>query len=175
MDNQNKSTLHSALALSTFFGFVILIFDFFLLLIHRADLTSTANFWINVKYLIWAIGVYYALKWYQVKNLNPTYFSYIGYALLLAVFVSLFDIFFYLLYTQVLDPNIKSIMIGHMIAANQQVWNSDPTLTAALKEELTRHFSLIFSFSLWLSYIFLFLFYSVFFAAFIKLTQKSKK
>ncbi len=174
MTTSNKSRLHNALVLSAYFGFSILIFDFFLLLIHKADITDPNNFWLNVKYLIWAVGVYYSLKWYQVKHLNPSFFSFLGFATLLAIFVSLFDIFFYLLYTQVIDPGIKMTMIKQMIAANSQIFKTDPTLSDALTQELSSKFSLIFSISLGLSYIFLFLFYAIFFTAFIKLTTKNK-
>jgi len=174
MDTQNRSTTLNALVLSAYFGFIILAFDFFLLLIHKADITDPSNFWLNVKYLIWAVGVYYSLKWFHYKYSNPPFLKFLWFAVLVGMFVSLFDIFFYLLYTQIFDPGIKTQMIDQMIKANQQVWNTDPALIDMMKDELTRNFSLLFSFSLWLSYIFLFLFYSVFFTVFIKFTVNRK-
>ncbi len=172
----NPMHINNILKISTVFGLVILSFDFFLLAIHRANIADANNFWVNVKYLIWAIGIFYALKWLHIQNPQRSFFSYLGFAMAIASFVSLFDIFFYLLYTQVINPGIKDVIIESMIAANKELFTTNTQLPQDIVRDMLRaNFGGIFSFSLYISYIFLFLFYAVFFTAFLKLTSKNKK
>ncbi len=172
----NPMHINNILKISTIFGLVILSFDFFLLAIHKANIADANNFWVNIKYLIWAIGIFYALKWLHIQNPQRSFFSYLGFALAIASFVSLYDIFFYLLYTQVLNPEIKDVIIDTMIAANQELFTTNTQLPVeTMRDMLRANFGGIFSFSLYFTYIFLFLFYAVFFTAFLKLTEKNKQ
>jgi len=170
---KSKSLLTLSLQVSVYFGIVILIFDFFLLLINKANTFDPYNFWTNVKYLIWAIGIYNSFRWLQTKIIKISFIEYLIFAFFLAIFVSLFDIFFFLLYSKFFNPEIQNTIISKILEQNNKIFNKKfSDLQIDFEQYLHDFFYILFSLSLWFNYIITFLFYSFFFALFIKFSKK---
>ncbi len=166
----NNTSFRDILRISTIFGLVILGFDFLELLIAPQTIVGYNSFWSNMKYLIWAVGVYYVLRWYHLRNYRQHFLKYFSFLLLVALFVSLYDVFFTLLYFNWINPQGKQVILDMLWANNPSLQNFGDSI----KSQLYAGFSFYFSVSLILTYEILFSFYAVFYVIFLKLFIKPK-
>ncbi len=163
-------TFQDILRISTIFGFSVLIFDFLQLSIAPDSLLSNNLLWDNLRYLLWAVGVFYSLQWFHLRNPKTPFLKYLWFIEQIAFFVSLFDIFFSLLYFNVINPEAKGKFLELIYQANPNI----EAMGESAKEVLTNNFNFVFAMGQMLSYIFLFLFFSVFYVLFLKLFVKPK-
>ncbi len=171
MNNLSSNThFRDILRISTIFGLVILSFDFLELLVAPKTIVSYSGFWSNFKYLIWAVGVYYVLRWYHFRNYKQHFLKYFSFILIIAFFVSLYDVFFTLLYFNWINPQGKQVILDLLFANNPALQNFGDSM----KSQLYSGFSFYFSFSLILTYEILFVFYAIFYVIFLKLFLKPK-
>ncbi len=161
------------LRISTIFGSFVLAFDLLQYIISPSSLANYNGFWANIKFLIMAIGTFYVLKWFHIRSNNPKFIKYLTFISKVSLLVSLFDVFFYLLYFNVLNVNAKSILIDQLKQVYEQSFPTLPTDTAV--QILSQNFSLYYSLGTMLNYFVSFLFYGFFYALFFKIFTKYKK
>ncbi len=165
--NTNPYSLYNLLKVSAIIGLMVLSLDLILLALGKSIPMQGNSFWINAKYLILAISDYYAMVWFFKQRPQTTYFGLVAYSIVLAMFVAQFDIFYYLLYTQVINPAAKQALIQSIL--------DNPSLQSmkvTLQVQLSSYFSYFLAMSTFLGYVTLFGFYGIFYALFIKFLLK---
>ncbi len=173
MENKKELfTKSDLLRISTIFGFTVLTLDIIQYLVSPGTIMNSNSFWDNIKYLIWAIGIFYALKWFHLRNPQTPAIKYFGFTLRIASLVSLFDIFFAMLYFNVFNPAGKAQFVDLIMQMNPNLTTYYPGMD--LKDQFLSNFNIIFALSLYFSYLFMFMFYSVFYVLFLKLLFKPK-
>ncbi len=174
MEQRYKSISNSdLLRISAVFGSIVLFLDILQYLLSPASLVNYNGFWSNVKFLVMAVGSFYAIKWFHTRSNNPKFIKYLTFISKISLLVSLFDVFFYLLYFNVLKIDAKSILIEQLKQVYEQAFPSIPVDTAV--QIMTQNFSLYYALGTMLNYFVTFLFYGFFYALFFKLFAKNKK
>jgi hypothetical protein len=169
--NETQVNFQDILRISTVFGLIVLTFDFIQQAFASDVFLENDSFWANLKFLIMAVGVYYSLQWFHLKNPRTHFLRYFLFIENVALLVSIFDIFYVMYYFNLYKPEAKQAVVDLIYKTNTALANMGPEA----KEITLENFNLIIAFSLIFEYILLFLFFSVFYVLFLKLFVKPKK
>ncbi len=168
MTEDKKNVLGQALRAGMYLGIAIVVtaLVLFAMGVKEYDISHAALS--NYRYLVMALGIYYSLKWYALKNREFKYSKLLWFGILVGFFASWADAFYILAYLKYLDPQAVDRILDLL---NTQL----PPQYKSQMDLISGQMPMLMTWSTVFSDTFLALVYSLFYAFFIKLLGRNIK